>query len=503
MRGREDGPTRVRETATPDPAAAAFRGQGPLALDVLTPGALLRLQRTLGNAAVARMVEAGRAARVSIQREDETSEEMLTRLAVPRIGEGPSIAVQMALVTRLEELIAMIPSDDRLLYGATEYNLGGILIDSLPKLKDDKKRQFAQVEKKARFVALPTRKSASSGAIFSPAVLKDDLGPLVMENTLRTMIDAEQVKYLQLAGLPNAEWKILVEVMYMRARPKDMAGFHKDTRGQSIFVNLNYHVDKHKLRGPEYILNPDKIDEHDELIFGDGDERKGTLPDQVGRDIRATRKALAPPDEIMSSGTVNPYGYVAFVDEAVHHATPWFGGRYITPQELEDYLGRTHPKELAEIKRTGGRTKGLDTEIIDKHDVKKWQTWHKMISVAQSDTEKRKKSVRYTRADFAKTMMPGEFDRVLVDVGSQPGAARDSAGAGGWVSASMANPGKDESLLGPVQDDSVRPPLRRQASNPKLTKKMPKQLPDEVPRRFIRTWVRAVPEVEAAQLRGG
>jgi hypothetical protein len=42
-----------------------------------------------------------------------------------------------------------------------------------------------------------------------------------------------------------------------------MAGFHKDTEGQTLFVNLNYHVPGWKLRGPEYVLNPPTSEAHD------------------------------------------------------------------------------------------------------------------------------------------------------------------------------------------------------------------------------------------------
>jgi hypothetical protein len=54
---------------------------------------------------------------------------------------------------------------------------------------------------------------------------------------------------------------------------------------------------------------------------------------------------------IDSAGAVDGMGYVSFVDEAVHHATPWFGGRYITPTEFKEYLERNHTSEYDEIVR--------------------------------------------------------------------------------------------------------------------------------------------------------
>ena len=64
-----------------------------------------------------------------------------------------------------------------------------------------------------------------------------------------------------------------------------------------------------------------------------------------------------------------------------------------------------------------------------------------------------------------------------------------------WFAASI--PGDGRSPL----HAKDKPPLVRQASNADLSKTWPRQLPEDVPRRFLRTWVRAVPETMAAQLR--
>ena len=69
---------------------------------------------------------------------------------------------------------------------------------------------------------------------------------------------------------------------YYRARDKEMAGFHKDTRGQTLFVNLNYHIEDQQqqglaTRGPEYVVNPSPNVTHDAQIYGTvgGRERAG------------------------------------------------------------------------------------------------------------------------------------------------------------------------------------------------------------------------------------
>jgi hypothetical protein len=464
---------------------------------------------------------------------------LLTTLATPRVAEGPAIDVQTDLVDALEKLIEKKIEEREWGVSHSELNLGGILVDRLPDAgsayrttKADKRGREAEVQDifdrlvdggaeeseapAVEFVGLTTdvRAARSAGVAFGGDVKEAGLGPKVVENALKTMIDADQFEYLRLAGLPNDRWKILVELHYIRARPKDMAGFHKDTQGQSLFVNLNYHVPGRQVRGPEYVLNPPGAEEHDKRIYGTA-ETEGTLPDEFTEDLAATREALGEPARIESSPTVEPLGYVAFVDEAVHHATPWFGNRYVTPSEFNEYLERNHKAQLDEIitadtayrarparRRLASFSGYVNKSIIPKREVTKWRKWLAMISVSESERSKRHRETKYTRQDFAATMPGGEFDLMLEEVGSQPEAERLQGGAGGWYAASIAAdlPGRPP-LRSPVKSKD-KPPLVRTASNAKLTKNWPAQLPEEVPRRFIRSWVRAVPARLADDLRG-
>ena len=511
-----------------------------------SPGAPLNradvadLQRTVGNTAVARALH-GRATQVaqaSVQRNEE-SQEVLTTLATPQVREGPAIEVQKDLVKGLESNLETIIESDaekqdaydaqvaewkkahdawrswggfgwRSFRGAepvvppppfgngrrrqmteeeaVEFNLGGILIDSLPEYKrKDYEGFYKGLAGAARLVPLDSRVIGARSSGTALPGLVDGLAPLVIENTLRTMLDASQFKYLRAAGLPNAQWRILVEVHYIRARPKDMAGFHKDTQGQTLFVNLNYHAGEHSLRGPEYVLNPPRSETHDKRIYGTG-EKAGTLPKQFTDDLSYARGQLGDPTEIRSSGTVRPYGYVAFVDEAIHHATPFFENRYVTPAEFKEYLRRTDARKLEEIISAKEKAVDVDPSIIGADEVGKWTEWWKLITDPP-------KGARYTRLQFAATMEGDEFDRMLENVGAEQNAERQHGGAGGWYAASIPSDGR-----APLHAKD-KPPLVRQASNLDLSKTWPKQLPEEVPRRFLRTWVRAVPEAMAAQLR--
>ena len=505
-------------------AGALVADAGPRPSEPLGPGEVLQLQRSAGNAAIARRL--GRQRSPVIQRSKE-SEELLTKLATPRVGEGQAIDVQTQLVDALETLISQKTWTFDLV--PDELKLGGVLIDRLPKAdksympSEDKQQRKGGIQglfnqlvqagdqrsPAAQFVSLDADpRGAKLGHRIGTDVKNAGLAPQVVENALKTMLDAEQFEYLRLAGLPNDDWKILVELHYIRARPKDMAGFHKDTQGQSLFVNLNYHVPGYKLRGPEYVLNPPRSKAHDELIYGTP-EQEGTLPEEFTNDLTKTREALGQPTRIESAGTVKEFGYVAFVDEAIHHATPWFGNRYVTPSEFRAYLERKYParfeaivnadpEELARAgrKRGAAKKKGGYSELVEgddlasfsKGDLTKWKKWRAMITTSEPK--------RYTRHDFAGTMQAGEFDRMLEDIGSQPDAERQKARAGGWYAASIPEAG-----LSPVKPEN-RPSLVRTASNAKLTKKWPGQLPEDVPRKFIRSWVRAVPADYADNLRG-
>ena len=247
------------------------------------------------------------------------------------------------------------------------------------------------------------------------------------------------------------------------------------------------------MRGPEYVVNPPPSAEHDSVIYG-----KGTLPREFTDDLTIIRGELPEPTEMKSAGTVKPYGYVAFVDEAIHHATPWFGGRYVTPAQFKAYLERKHKLKLDVISRADSKSKGIggfvwsvedyvDKKVIPETDIDRWKTWLAMTRKGEG--------TRFTRQEFAGTMSDTEFDRMLENVGKQKDAERGQAGAGGWHSANIPGAG-----LTPIKPKG-RPPLKRQASNADLTRDLPDQLPEDVPRRFLRCWVRAVPEDLAAKLR--
>ncbi|MGN6168883.1 MAG: hypothetical protein ACTHQQ_12050 [Solirubrobacteraceae bacterium] len=551
MRTKHDNPDREgraplapSSTARAVDADALVGAAGPRPAEPLGAGEVLQLQRSAGNAAVARRLGRQRS-HISVQR-SPASAALLKKLATPKVGEGQATGVQTQLIDELEKFITQ--KDWRTSFNQEgepppQFSIGGVLIDRLPNAgqsympSEDRQQREGDIQGLFQQLALGGRNPFApavfvnldkdvTGANFKKEerigadVISRGLGPKVVENTLKTMLDAGQFEYLRLAGLPNNDWKILVEVHYTRERPKDMAGFHKDTQGQSLFVNLNYHVPGHRLRGPEYVLNPPPSAKHDERIGTPA--QKGSMPDEFIKDLTQIRNELGEPTRIESAGTVGGTGYVAFVDEALHHATPWFGGRYVTPLEFEGYLERNYKVTLNAVRQIGPellakaekkkrvtelferKEKGYskfadegDVASFSKAELAKWGRWLEMASVKETEKEKYERVTRYTRREFGETMGADEFDRMLEDVGSHHTTAEDrrKGGAGGWYAASIPGAG-----LSPIKPDTKRP-LKRTASDANLTRNWPGQIPEDVPRRFIRSWVRAVPKSFADGLR--
>jgi hypothetical protein len=145
--------------------------------------------------------------------------------------------------------------------------------------------------------ALELQRSAGNRAT---AALLTDLatpqikpGPAVeVQKDLVTMLDTEYASSssrrsswtFRLAGLPNDEWKILVEVQYYRERDMSATGFHKDTLGETLFVTLNYHMDKQVI-SPEYVVNPPVSSAHETQI-------EDTLHATFREDLAVTRRAV-------------------------------------------------------------------------------------------------------------------------------------------------------------------------------------------------------------------
>jgi len=167
-------------------------------------------------------------------------------------------------------------------------------------------------------------------------LLSDDLKRLLVINTLRTMEAASQLDYLKksdFSGKKNREWKVVVELHYTRNRGRSKNIFHKDTQGKTLFVNLNY-MNKKKILGPEYVVNPPPSDSHLEKIAK-------TMPSEFLQDRKTVISKLKQPT-VIKVVDVPAYGYVAFVDEVIHHKTPRKEHRYIKQIDAVHYLTKNN-----------------------------------------------------------------------------------------------------------------------------------------------------------------
>lgn len=171
-----------------------------------------------------------------------------------------------------------------------------------------------------------------------PADIDDNLGDikLLVHSTLQA---AGQLAYLD----KNSEeigktHEVIVDVDWYRERTQSDVGFHKDSRGTTLFVNLTYD-NALKMQGAS--TKPD--------LEGQAKLEEG-LPDEVQKDLKARRlgyaqKGLASGD--IKEEEVDPYARISFSDPSVWHSTPLLGHRieHEAPptddvETVEKYLGR-------------------------------------------------------------------------------------------------------------------------------------------------------------------
>ena len=495
---------RARETAIDDrlaprsPAARVSRASAPTG--GLTLDGVQSLQRTAGNAAVAGLLQ-----------RNGGSATLLKELAEPKVleFEAKQVAVQTEIVNRLESTIAAntkAPAAHRVLEKAIEKRAkqqNKLLEPYLEEGADEPSEAFMQeiqlgiaalnAERESLSAARATQRDRDGrwneqvipiGAIELTSLPDDDAALLktarltdlmpnslnqpsafdlvetagvkdqVVQNTLNTMLRAGQIDYLRKSKMIGPEWMVLVEIHYYRRRAQNVSQFHKDTLGQTLFVNLNYQT-PHEIAGPEYLQNPATAAEHEQQI-------KETLPSEFLADLAETRKGAKEPTEIMAP-IIPAYGAVAFVDEAIHHMTPLRGHREVKSSDFAKYLQDTYPEH-------GPRR---------RPPPEKWDLWLAMS---------RAPDAKYTRRDLGRAgMRRSEIDALLT-----------LHGGSGFQTVSI--PGMKEKSV-PLERRS-KAPLKRRMSERALKKTgTPGGLPPAVSgeRRFFRTWVRAVRRKQVAQ----
>jgi hypothetical protein len=309
---------------------------------------------------------------------------------------------------------------------------------------------------------------------------------MIVKNTISTMFTAGQITYLRQAGLGDAGLAILVEVHYYRNRFQATPILHKDTKGQTLFVNLNYVNDK-EIAGPEYILNPPAFPGHELQIAG-------SLPDKFLDHLAKAKNRLGAPTKIGSS-VIPAHGVVSFVDELIHHATPLLRSRTtpISSSKLAEYLQRKFPVEFKQaVAASDAYLKSGYTSAISASAASWIASWF-----SSSVIESRKWYVWIQMTKSNRT-----FDKLALQLSGFTATQldemleMDEAYNRGFLHASIPSTTGGGSFLAPT------PQLKRQMSSELLRAerfKKQQQVPEgeqPPPRRFFRTWVRAVPRAQ-------
>jgi hypothetical protein len=298
-----------------------------------------------------------------IQRNEESTQ-VLDNLAEPIVGEQ-----DVDLATSLQEKIDKIytdiisPSEKAGHYNAAVC-LGGIILPALKKYNN-----LESLIKDCSFVNLG--KGSVGRGIFE--LLGNDVKKDLIANTLLTMYQAKQLDYLwysKFGGNESSKWKVVVEVHYYRSRESTKNTFHKDTLGQTLFVNLNY-LNSKKIVGPEYMVNPEELGSRLKQIAA-------FLPEEFLEDRESVMGRMKAP-EIIEVVDVPKYGYVAFVDEMIHHSSPTTKRRSVKGSELYEFIesrksqkSKSFKKLLKNTYQSLPEAKSQFRIIITDNEVKKY-----------------------------------------------------------------------------------------------------------------------------------
>ncbi|GAB3780679.1 hypothetical protein GCM10028818_33350 [Spirosoma horti] len=393
---------------------------------------------------------------------EKTPAELLKELATPKVFEGPDVDVQR-LSDTLDKMIDQKPEKDRSKYNSS--CVGGIVLTEM-----DEGDSVYDLISKASLVKLESNAvKNSSYDLVQKAGIEND----IIINTLATMEKAGQLEYLQKSGVINENWKIIIEVHYTKVRFQTTTNLHKDTIGQTLFVNLNYVNDK-EISGPEYIVNPASSEKYEAHIARN-------LPTEFIRDLRRAKELLPIPTEFGAT-RIPKYGVVAFVDEAIHHKTPSVEHRTIEPTKIVEVYADINKAYIDYNKQKWGLWPFI-TFLAHKYRSRS-NEWYKIFQkINRSPTDK------FTRAELVKVLPERQID-LLIGGGPRFEEEFDSASIPEYQEID-----KTKSRV-PVKRPG-QPALKRQMSRDLLKGSLPKRMAKDEHRKFFRTWVRAVPRREA------
>jgi hypothetical protein len=150
-------------------------------------------------------------------------------------------------------------------------------------------------------------------------VTGSDIDIEIKELVVATLKQANQWGYLtnnfDKIGMTS---DVLIDVDWYISRTQDRVGFHKDSRGTTMFVNLTYDNEEEMQSAEKY----DDLDGVPELERG--------FPSVVKEDLEVRRKKMVKESRGLleiGSRRLPRYGRVSFSDPSVWHSTPRLGRR--------------------------------------------------------------------------------------------------------------------------------------------------------------------------------
>jgi hypothetical protein len=392
--------------------------------------------------------------------------QMLTDLAQPQTFSGPEREIQQELGTRLEEI------GDRQFPALSVFGIGGVLLPEV--LPDDPE----ELIRNCRLIDPPNPSVASKLSFLDHGDDGQKLKDSIIRNTVATMLRAGQIDYLKGTDLTHGQSRILVEVHYYRDRDQSQLGFHKDTKGQTLFVNLNFQNDR-EIAGPEYIVNPPPVAAHDQRT-------QATLPQTFRTHMAEAQKKLPAPVEIGAS-RIPPFGVVAFTDELIHHATPLYGHRKITGADLDAYLKETSPNDYWWASTALGKAYTWVTSFFWKTDAATVR-FRNLVDIAKNS------DVQYDRTQLsAMGLTKAQIDELLTKSDPARGTTQKPQR---FPFERVDIPNAGQSPIRPGQ-----PPLERRMSTDYSKGDLPGQVAGK--RKFFRTWVRSIPATDLEKKTAG
>lgn len=314
------------------------------------------------------------------------------------------------------------------------------------------------------------------------AAVYDSLDPTLRTTTLglvRSLMEANgQMPYIRRQPWfqPRGGWQLAIDVNYYPSRTLDHGselGFHKDSDGSIIFVNLIFN-NKAPIPATEYLIDA-------EQPGADRAPRQNSLlPEEHRGELDRTRESLKARGEDqkdISGGLAPPWAYMSWADDLLWHSTPQLAPRALTDEgaarAVYDVMGKfvrdavAWPKPyrllIARMLRTGSTLAAQQTEGRKPHNA--WNAYGRLGEFGFDAFWK----------DCGKVDWGKELGKV-----HKGEALSNDAGV---------------SILEPVPESGKRRRVASLTSQPAIQKAFEDTKSD--PRSFLRTWVRITPRLPA------